>query len=111
MAHVSLWSVAEYRTDEVLRGIQARAGATIQGYCDVQGRANHASPGALERWGVSELRRMGVRALDALIVTHLDEDHLGGAVPILQALSVKRFLTNGAENATMTFRPPHLSST
>jgi competence protein ComEC len=50
------------------------------------------------------LRRAGIRTLDALIVTHLDDDHLGGMVPLLQELGPKRFLTNGAENDTMTFR-------
>jgi competence protein ComEC len=46
----------------------------------------------------------GIRHLDALLLTHLDEDHIGGAIPVLEHIEVKQLLTNGARNATMTFR-------
>ena len=43
------------------------------------------------------LRRRGIRALDALILTRLDERHAGGAVPLLHAVPVRRLVTNGDE--------------
>jgi len=50
------------------------------------------------------LRAEGIRRLDALILTHPDEDHLGGAAPLLEAVRVGRLLTNGAPDDTMAFR-------
>ncbi|PSQ79764.1 MAG: DNA internalization-related competence protein ComEC/Rec2 [Bacteroidetes bacterium QH_6_63_17] len=41
----------------------------------------------LERWGIQEL--------DAIIVTHPDEDHLGGVPALLREISVDRVLDNG----------------
>ena len=49
------------------------------------------------------LRWVGVRSLEALIITHPDADHLGGAIPVMEALRVKRLLTNGARDDTMAF--------
>jgi competence protein ComEC len=37
---------------------------------------------------VPALWARGVRALDALLVTHADPDHVGGAIPVVQALRV-----------------------
>lgn len=53
---------------------------------------------------IPALRYEGIRTLDAVIVTHADEDHLGGIVPVLQRMRVKRLLTNGAADDTMAFR-------
>jgi competence protein ComEC len=50
------------------------------------------------------LREAGITALDALVLTHADEDHLGGAIPVLAALPVRRLLTNGARGDTMSAR-------
>jgi competence protein ComEC len=50
------------------------------------------------------LRHEGLRTLDAVVVTHPDEDHLGGVLPVIQQVRVKRLLTNGAVDDTMTFR-------
>jgi competence protein ComEC len=41
------------------------------------------------------LKAQGIGTVDALILTHADDDHVGGAVPLLEALHVKRVLTNG----------------
>jgi competence protein ComEC len=41
----------------------------------------------LERWGIQEL--------DAIVVTHPDEDHLGGVPALLREISVDRVLDNG----------------
>ncbi len=41
----------------------------------------------LERWGIQEL--------DAIVVTHPDEDHLGGVPALLKEISVDRVVDNG----------------
>lgn len=53
---------------------------------------------------VPYLRRAGIRRLDAVIITHFDADHLGGAIPVMRYVQVSQLLTNGAEDDTMTFR-------
>lgn len=50
------------------------------------------------------LRWSGLSTLDALLLTHSDEDHLGGAIPLLEHLRVKRLLTNGVRDDTMSAR-------
>lgn len=49
---------------------------------------------------VAHLRGLGVERLELLILSHPDEDHIGGADGILRALEVGEILTNGeaAEN-------------
>ena len=39
---------------------------------------------------VAAIQAMGVRSLDALIITHFDRDHVGGAAMVLQTFNVKR---------------------
>ncbi|CAI6016465.1 ComEC/Rec2 family competence protein [Cohnella sp. JJ-181] len=41
------------------------------------------------------LKQRGVRRLDALVLTHLDADHIGGAHAIIRELQVGRILFNG----------------
>ena len=50
------------------------------------------------------LRYKGWHTLDALILTHFDEDHAGGATPLLRALTVKQVFTNGSVGRTRTAR-------
>jgi len=47
-----------------------------------------------ERVIVPVLRAMGITRLDALIITHSDTDHLGGASSVLGNLDVDRFLSS-----------------
>jgi len=41
------------------------------------------------------LRSRGIRALDAMIVTHPDADHAGGAAAVLRQVRVRQLWTNG----------------
>ncbi|WP_217594858.1 ComEC/Rec2 family competence protein [Cohnella sp. GbtcB17] len=41
------------------------------------------------------LKQRGIRRLDALVLTHLDADHIGGAHAIIRELQVGRILFNG----------------
>lgn len=59
-----------------------------------------AGPESEQERLVAHLRGLGVERLELLILSHPDEDHIGGADGILCALSVGEILTNGetAEN-------------
>ena len=46
------------------------------------------------------LRFSGISRVDALILTHPDEDHLGGAIPLLENFHIDRLFTNGATDNT-----------
>lgn len=50
-----------------------------------------------ERTVVPHLERYGVRRLDALVLTHADADHIGGARSVLEAVEVGQLIVNGAE--------------
>ncbi|WP_168735829.1 ComEC/Rec2 family competence protein [Cohnella fermenti] len=41
------------------------------------------------------LKQRGVRSLDWLLLSHLDQDHIGGALAVLDAVRVRRLLFNG----------------
>lgn len=42
------------------------------------------------------LKQRGVRSLDVLVLTHLDQDHIGGAEAVLEAFPVRRLVFNGS---------------
>jgi len=50
------------------------------------------------------LRFNGFHTLDALVITHPDEDHLGGTLPLLRHVRMTRLLTNGSAASTQTAR-------
>ncbi|MGQ0510625.1 MAG: DNA internalization-related competence protein ComEC/Rec2 [Betaproteobacteria bacterium] len=52
------------------------------------------------------LRAIGVSRLDALVVTHNDIDHSGGAASVLQALEVDRFLSSLPERSPLLALAP-----
>src|SRR5690606_17682035 len=51
-----------------------------------------------ERAVVPHLRRFGIDRLDALVLTHPDADHYGGAVSVLAAVPVGRLVHAGPES-------------
>lgn len=48
------------------------------------------------------LRFKGIRSVDWLVLTHTDEDHIGGAVALLEKIPVKQLLTNGVAGETLS---------
>ncbi len=48
-----------------------------------------------ERIVVPALRHLGVRRLDALVITHPDDDHAGGAAAVIRALDVRHVCISG----------------
>lgn len=53
---------------------------------------------------VPHLARYGVRHLDALVLTHPHADHVGGAVAVLEAISVGRLVHNGQADDSAMWR-------
>jgi competence protein ComEC len=49
------------------------------------------------------LRQQGIGVIDAMILSHPDADHIGGAAHVLEQVRVRRLLTNGAADDTMAF--------
>ncbi|MBI5177897.1 MAG: DNA internalization-related competence protein ComEC/Rec2 [Nitrospinae bacterium] len=50
---------------------------------------------------IPELRRLGVRRLDAVIATHGDSDHVGGLFAVMNRIAVKRYMDNGEESKAL----------
>jgi competence protein ComEC len=73
-----------------------------------QHRAEDAAPmsSAGERVIVRYLRAAGVRALDALVVSHEDADHAGGAREVMAAVRVDRLLTGAPRHHPLLLPPP-----
>ncbi|RXZ77199.1 ComEC family competence protein [Paenibacillaceae bacterium] len=42
------------------------------------------------------LKKRGVKQIDMLVITHLDQDHVGGLKAVLQSIPVRRILWNGS---------------
>jgi len=58
------------------------------------------SGGAAKSAILPYLERWGIRRLDAVVVTHSDEDHLGGLPTLLEEVSVGRVIHNGRSAST-----------
>ena len=61
-------------------------------------RSPYGDEGA--RTVVPHLRRFGIGRLDALVLTHADADHIGGAASVLRAVPVGRLVVNGQAGET-----------
>ena len=53
-----------------------------------------------ERTILPHLDRFGIDRLDALVLTHADADHIGGAASVLRSVEVGRLVTNGEAGET-----------
>lgn len=68
--------------------------------------------GTYERYGfnpaktsiIPYLKDIGVKKLDAIILTHPDSDHIGGAINILDNFETKVLYTNGDKSRTKTYK-------
>jgi len=60
-----------------------------------------------ERIVLPYLRASGVRRLDAMVVTHNDLDHAGGAISVLEALEVDEFLSSLAPGSPVRVAAGH----
>ncbi|RPK28062.1 ComEC/Rec2 family competence protein [Paenibacillus xylanexedens] len=49
------------------------------------------------------LKKRGIHQLDAVIVTHADQDHAGGLQAVLEQIPVKRFMFNGTTSGKDNF--------
>ncbi len=55
------------------------------------------------------LRAKGIGTLDAVIISHLDNDHLGGAEAVLQSMPVKKLIIGyGDEEEAQLLSTPHV---
>jgi beta-lactamase superfamily II metal-dependent hydrolase len=50
------------------------------------------------------LKRLGLKKLDQIILTHHDQDHLGGVLSILEHIPVGKIFNNGRVERTLTYR-------
>ena len=52
---------------------------------------------------VTFLRGMKVSRIDIMVATHPHEDHIGGLIQVLEAMSIGRVVTNGQSHTTATY--------
>ncbi|MGE6602807.1 MBL fold metallo-hydrolase [Lysinibacillus sp. FSL M8-0216] len=52
---------------------------------------------------VSYLNELGVNKLDRVVATHPDADHIGGLIPVLQAIPIEQFYDSGKVHTSQTF--------
>ena len=52
---------------------------------------------------LTKLKNMGIDRLDVLILTHFDKDHIGSAVPIIQAFSPKKVYLPAYEGSSKLY--------
>lgn len=50
------------------------------------------------------LRAQGVRALDSVVLTHADADHVGGLIPVLAQIRVRHVVDNGLEAESQSYQ-------
>jgi competence protein ComEC len=53
---------------------------------------------------MTELHKRGVEELDLLVATHPDIDHIGGLLPVLEEMEVKKVLDSGKLYTTKTYQ-------
>ncbi len=57
------------------------------------------------RWVITPfLKSKGVRAIETLVITHPQEDHLGGALTVLDEFRVRRVVQSGRDYSTKLYR-------
>jgi competence protein ComEC len=49
------------------------------------------------------LQAQGIKSIDLLVATHPNEDHIGGLIEILNALPVKKVISNGQAETTASY--------
>ncbi len=52
---------------------------------------------------VADLQRLGVSTLDAVVVSHADEDHAGGLIDVIDSLQVSTVYDSGYPHTTATY--------
>ena len=80
--------------------IQTPGGGTI--LIDAGLRSPYVDEGT--RTVLPHLRRYGIARLDALVLTHADADHIGGAASIMRTVPVGRLIVNGAQGESDLWR-------
>ncbi|RHW36847.1 MBL fold metallo-hydrolase [Lysinibacillus yapensis] len=52
---------------------------------------------------VEYLRDQEIRKLDYVVATHPDADHIGGLIPVLNSISIKKFIDSGKVHTSETY--------
>jgi competence protein ComEC len=59
--------------------------------------------GSAGKGALTYLIQKGIKKIDIMVATHPHEDHIGGLVEVLYALSVKKVITNGQMDTTSVY--------